>query len=903
MNALLFRCLIKIGLLLVAAGCLAIEARATTDSLPPPALQQQLDQYRQANQLDAWLYARIDYVEAAPLSRIVFLMNTQAAAWRSYQTYDERLAWFNLLLLQGYYQLQTGNILASIKGYEAALQFYEAYPLPDADNIVDYMLKPLGNNYTRLGDYEAALYIHQKTLQLVQATNNRQEMASVYNNMAICTRWQGDLAAAKAYCRQGLQLVQRSTPLYGLLLSTQADVYTEAKQYDSAARIAVNAITQLRQHLQSPEARYWYGSALQAAAQVARRQERYAEAGRYAQQALTWFEQYFPQSRPREKARIEVLLGNVYLAQGQARAALNAYHAALVRLLPAWSPVDQEVVPDLLLLYSESLLADALTGKAQAFTQLGQKAKALRQYQGVFQAVHSLKQAFLHTSARLQEMALAKGRADSAMALAYDLSLGSDGGYYKEQMLLIAEHTKSQVLAYERAQREPAGYRGADSNRRKMIQLQEAIGYYQRELAAAPQDTTLSRLLKAAEYELHLIAETNIAASARYELVTVSRLRTFLDQLPPTCTVLEFFAGNGRSYILELDRRGVQQVRVINGGAATEKAVRTYLQDWYLQGPSAMLNEPRAFYAAGLALYRQIFGDYHWDAQRRYLLIPDGQYSYLPFDALPVRDAFANNYSQWPYLLSVASTSQAYSLQTWYQQQTAGYGAGGFTGFFVSKGQQTGQPVLSVQQEYSNLQQQINGAYYLDTAATWQQFTAHAGDQGVLHISSHAVGAGNDSLPYLQLYDQPFYLFDLRFRQFSPSLVVLGACKTADGNWLDGEGVNSLSRAFTGAGAGGVIAGRWNVHDQAAIDILQHLYVQLAGHQDAAAALQAAKRHYLQQQAGNNRLSLPYYWAALTYSGHMQPVPLVRADTGITWYWWAGGILLLLLLLAWRKFA
>ncbi len=195
-------------------------------------------------------------------------METQQAAWRSYTTYDERVAWFNLLILQGYYQLQTGNILSSINAYETALAFYEAYPLPDADNIA-YVLKPLGNNYTRLADYNTALFVHSKTLALAQQRNDRHEMAATYNNMAICARWKGDLPLALQYSKAGLAIANRRTPLYGLLLNTLADVLTEKGMYDTANKVIEQSLQLLKSHKHDTDALYWYGSSLQVAARIA----------------------------------------------------------------------------------------------------------------------------------------------------------------------------------------------------------------------------------------------------------------------------------------------------------------------------------------------------------------------------------------------------------------------------------------------------------------------------------------------------------------------------------------------------------------------------------------------------------------------------------------------------------
>src|SRR6185295_2269652 len=139
--------------------------------------------------------------------------------------------------------------------------------LPDAD-VIETVLKPLGNNYTRLADYNTALFIHHKTMSLALKTNNRHLIGSTYSNMAICSSSQDDLAAAATYCREGLRYVSPKTALYGLLLSTRADILVKEYQYDSAETTCHTALQKLQQHQNEAPALYWYAGALQVAARI-----------------------------------------------------------------------------------------------------------------------------------------------------------------------------------------------------------------------------------------------------------------------------------------------------------------------------------------------------------------------------------------------------------------------------------------------------------------------------------------------------------------------------------------------------------------------------------------------------------------------------------------------------------
>ena len=54
---------------------------------------------------------------------------------------------------KAYYENQFGQTEKAISSYEKAWQIYQKNKLADYD-IIEFCLKPLGNLYTVLGDYE-----------------------------------------------------------------------------------------------------------------------------------------------------------------------------------------------------------------------------------------------------------------------------------------------------------------------------------------------------------------------------------------------------------------------------------------------------------------------------------------------------------------------------------------------------------------------------------------------------------------------------------------------------------------------------------------------------------------------------------------------------------------------------
>ncbi|MBS1789202.1 MAG: CHAT domain-containing protein [Acidobacteria bacterium] len=117
--------------------------------------------------------------------------------------------------------------------------------------------------------------------------------------------------------------------------------------------------------------------------------------------------------------------------------------------------------------------------------------------------------------------------------------------------------------------------------------------------------------------------------------------------------------------------------------------------------------------------------------------------------------------------------------------------------------------------------------------------------------------SGQSQLGVLRLND----VFNLKL---AAELVVLSACRTGLGKEVRGEGALSLARGFMYAGVPRVISSLWAINDQAAAELMSHLYQQmLLGDKTPAAALRAAQLALWKEK----RWSFPYYWAGFILQG------------------------------------
>ncbi|HYE55775.1 MAG TPA: CHAT domain-containing protein, partial [Chitinophagaceae bacterium] len=174
----------------------------------------------------------------------------------------------------------------------------------------------------------------------------------------------------------------------------------------------------------------------------------------------------------------------------------------------------------------------------------------------------------------------------------------------------------------------------------------------------------------------------------------------------------------------------------------------------------------------------------------------------------------------------------------------------------------------------------IDGKKLVDSQATKQAFITEAPSHATIHLATHA--AANDKEPEnsfiafypagpdtsYKLYQPEIYNLDLQQAQ----LVILSACETGHGQFVHGEGMMSLARAFSYAGCKSVITSLWRADDASTAYITAKLHQHLQDGKPKDVALQLAKLDYLHDDAVEARLKTPAYWSHLVLIGDTAPL-------------------------------
>ena len=325
------------------------------------------------------------------------------------------------------------------------------------------------------------------------------------------------------------------------------------------------------------------------------------------------------------------------------------------------------------------------------------------------------------------------------------------------------------------------------------------------------------------------------------------------------------------------------------------------------QADYATLND--TFAIASHQLYQKLIAPIKADLPRKLIIVPDGILGYLPFDALLTKPPEQNHsFKSHDYLLQEHEISYSYSATLLEEMQSAPDDKGNKqllafapsfeenTTFFTSiKTRRDGLgPLLYNIPEAESINAIFGGDIFSGTTATKSQFTEHSQEYRILHLATH--GKANDQIgdysflafaePSDSTEDPKLYVRDLYNLRLNADMVVLSACETGIGELQRGEGIISLARGFSYAGAKSIITTLWSVNDASTKELMESFYQYLKDGQTKDAALRQAKLDYL--NAHTNDEAHPFFWAGFIPIGDMSVIEPISA---FHWWWMIGGLL------------
>lgn len=874
--------------------------------------QQIVQQYRKADQL---------YQKALQLAGSESYSESEEESLNARAQHEFR-SLLSLLPAQGFDSIRffacfkSGELAHYFDAPDTALQYYrQAISLKPRLPLADsFFFKP--NLYAGIicynkSQFDAARRYLQEADKIQSGYKQKLEEAErLYNNLGALLYETGNFVQAQNYFEKAASVLDRSHPFYQNLFVNYrinvAAIHIKLQQYEAARKIYLDLLpygmhtneilhnTGLS-YLQSGDAaqalgyfrKLDYANRLQAGlyTDIARaflqlRQPDSAQ--QYLQAALQTNEQHYGRLANTDRGLAYRYLGDLMLQQSGPLQALKYYQAALQQLYPRFRNNNIVSNPQQ---YSGVLsyihLFHALTAKANALEQLHVQTgnrewlqAAANTYTSAFDLADYVATVYDNDEARLflsearfsihsrpvllalQLYQLTADKDFAAMAYEFDQRGKAAALTYRQQELLSKKDplsvSREQQLKETVTRLSIAASRSTDSG--QLATLGQSI----RDAAIA-----LGKLHDSAARTRELIPR---------EVPKVSHLqRRLLDR---HTAILSYNLSPGRMVCFSI---------TANEFRVTQKTLPRSFQEQ----TKTIIQSFHQFAAAEEKELKQWYGLLIPDSLqhiKRWIVIPDGQLHYLPFEALIDEGG--------RYLVEKQSVQYQYTTAL-LQLEKKSFASATTLGMAPFANNQLAAKPMMLPRSAAELTP-IKGQPYLDGKATKQRFLLALDQHEILHLATHA--RLNETDPRLShiLFSpmsdssEPGSLLFLDEIKNLPlqqtRLVILSACETAGGSLLLGEGVMSISRAFAYAGCPNVVTSLWKAEDAATAYLTQRLHRYLQDGKTLDEALQDAKKDYLNDRSINPRMKSPAYWAHLVFIGDYQRE---RTDPVI---WWITGV-------------
>lgn len=798
---------------------------------------------------------------------------------------SDSLTFFPLLYCgSSYYTLQQFDSAQQL--YQRAEAVANRYPnMPERERLYN----KIGTLYYEEGNFHQSLNYFTKALSLLDTTNvsNNFLLVNYYNNIAVTYKKLGRYQdALNTYTKLLRYNISRDGLMHNL-----ATVYLDLQQPAQALKYLHAVRTAGQQHYNNLAAAHLLN-------------DRYDSAAIYLQKAfasrihkfkttvngLTWYYSGLLQEETKQYEK-----------------ALNTYHHAIIELDPDFNEAD---------LYSNPTQFQGLHSFTDLFNAIAAKARTAR--------------ILYNTNKQIRLLELSLQTWETALLLARTVQQGYDAD---ESRLFL--NNNLQPASEEAASTALQLYQASPSKER----LKKIF-----ELAESSKAAVLQIRIQQSSIEDLPGMPTELLHQQKTQQILLARLQVQLERTTDTAVLdnLQQQIRDGEIRLSEVNRKLQDNEAYANARTATPDLKTTDVQKSLPQN-MAMLSyyfirdKWLAFALTKDSLYVQLLpadesminlvetvrnelGEatvsasqfqspstklHQWLVQplmpylkdvTRINIIPDHDLQYLPFEILQdgngktLQEQFAISYN---YSAVFADDDENYKAMA------KEFGLAPFGGQ-RSTYQDNFVPLPASAEEISAVQ----GDRLIDSQATKQAFTRQASSYAAIHLATHA--AANDKQPqnsYIaffpsgndtsyKLYQPEIYNLDLGKTQ----LVILSACETGHGQFVHGEGMMSLARAFSYAGCKSVITSLWKADDASTAYITKRLHYHLQDGNPKDIALQKAKQDYLNDESIADRLKTPAYWSHLVLIGDATPL-YAYSNKLLIVGWIVGGLLLIAIII------
>jgi len=818
-------------------------------------------------------------------------------------------------------KLNIGLNYYSLNEYKRAIEYFnKALILAGEKTVIDSITiySNLADCYMEIGDFSSAIDFAEKSIYIKADQFETNTVKNVFSFILINSKDSFNLIRALKYSEEILQLSQSIKDFENLIVAFNnlSLANRDLNNFDQALIFYKRAL-EITNNSDTVE----IAVLLNNIAIVYREQKKYSLSIETLNKSLTLYNKYFKSKYHFDYSAVLENLADSYTALQQFDTALHHYQKSLINLTNNFRNKDIFKNPNpkdsTLFIYSNPDLIRVLHLKATAaflFNQQNQNIKYLnlanQTYQTAFDFHDKLQQDISTENSRLFQAKNIVPYIENALKVAYELQ--ENGQDISKAAFRFMEKNKATVLLQAMNEADALQFANLpDSLLEQEKDLKIAITYHNKQLneAIEYEDTAeIDRLnnLLFDEKQLYsqLINSLEKNHPNYYQLKykqNQTQLADLQQSLDNETALLEYFVGDSSIYTMLILKGHTQLFKTLKP-ANWQKLNNNFREVFTLSNREDQFNKYnkksfKKFVTNANALHQYLLQQPLKELNNisHLKIIPDAELNYIPFDLLLTRsvDTSSVDYKNLPYLIKQKTISYAYSAALMMEQQQSETMKKDFAyGGYAPKYDNSNYSDLPKAREMvNNMATFFKGKKHLNKAATKTSFLNDSLHCQILHLAMH--GKLNDQYPLnshlaftkttakSEEEDYQLYASDLYLHEINANLTILNACETGTGKLRKGEGVMSLSRAFTYAGCPSLLMSLWSIDEKPSADILETFFKKIKKGKPKDEALQQAKLNYLENTP--TKFSHPNYWAGLVLTGNTQAMQFQNSLSGVWW--------------------
>ena len=772
-------------------------------------------------------------------------------------TKPELLAFVILNCNKAYYQNQFGQTQKAIKSYEKAWHLFQKNKLYNYD-ITESCLKPLGNLYTIIGDYENAENVIKQYYFIANLENNQQQKFASILNLSNVYQYSGKHLDAVNFLEKTIASEKLSNTQKGMLWNNLGNNYLASNNNKKAASCYKISTTLLKKSNENESLSNAYRNLalLNNDLQL------------FEQAKETFLKNKNNSSRTLAKLYYDEAF--LYFQNNQIIESQNAVNRVFTTLIPNYSS-SKSVLPKENSLYAETTLLDAFDLQAQLFLAQNQPEKALESYALSFHIEELFQSLLVYENSKIITQIRNRNRTEKCIEI-YNLLYQKEKTRakgeqseakisYLESAFLLSEKTKSAVLKQSFFDKKNF------SREEKLIteQLQNwntTIIKEQQKLNRANISIINEAIKKQNELMLLLKLERNKRTKTSEKVLKIADLLSKLEK--ENAILVEYFMGNENVYIFTIENNSIKLSSIKT--ATTNSKIVSFLD--YFSDSDKIANSISKYNSACFSIYQTLQLPKK-STNKNLIIVPDGLLTFLPFEALITKETKTTNFAKMSYLLNDFKIGYSNSADFYLNSIPFQHKKETILGIFPLFENSNLELAFS-KNELENLKNNFSGKYLDKQQATFKNFKKNATNYSILHLSTHASSGDIIEPASIRFIDQEILYSELYNLNLNPNLVVLSACETGIGKLYKSEGAMSVARGFQFAGAQNLLFSLWKVNDFTTSVLMEKFYKNVKNGNSFFESNHQAKLDFLNDETISNAKKSPYYWASFVYYGSLE---------------------------------